>query len=61
MAVIARACDGGMLQRKDRMGCPVRGLRRLDCDGPCLSVRPKAERTHFTVDPDEGAADPVVA
>lgn len=33
--VVARGRHGGFLQREDRMGRPTRGIRRLDCDGPC--------------------------
>ncbi len=43
------------------MGSPTLRVRPFDRDAPCRSVRPKAERTHFAVDPDKGVFDPVIA
>ncbi len=40
---------------------PALRVRRFDCNGPRLPVRPEAERAHFTVNPDKGVCDPVVA
>ena len=43
------------------MRSPAIRVRRFDCNGPRFSVRSQAERAHFTVNPDKGVSDPVVA